>query len=494
MADEINLGELPTVVGNVDIPAKSVGRGTISVGDYVSFVGEDGMEQFGTVSQLVPSESGWLLQVVPDGGDVPMDLAVGDVKKAKRPVGDGAMTEPAAPLEGPNAEVVASLLAKLVAEFGQFIQSPDGTLVEAPEAAEAAPAEGAAPAAEDVAVGPVVDDMVTWMDDAGAEKSGVVVALMDGDTGQIIQVDPGDGVVVEVPVELVTVVPAEEPVAEVVEEVPVEVPAEVPMAARGRRRSFARGAPIRGEGGRFGGSEPGDGGDESGGGDGGDGGSGEGGGDNPFTSGDRMADVLPASGDQFASEEEAGAVAEVIAAGGDIMEAAGGPMDMTSEDIDSINQAHDMVEEAMQPAPAGVEVYTMGFVSGRYSLNPETGEVTREGADQPEANLQGVARPQDTGQFMVGSGDPSGLVAVAGATENVFQRGDGSIGRQQGQQVPIKVTVPEGHPMVNAGRDNDVNPSSDTNVVLSRDTGLRITGFGVDAATGTPMFTAEAFV
>lgn len=128
MANEIVPVDMPVSVGVADIPAKSVGRGTISVGDYVSFVGEDGMEQFGTVAGLVPSESGWLLQVVLDGGDVPMDLAVGDVKKAKRPVGDGAMTEPAALVESEMSSEVAEFGDPIRVEGGRFAGSEPGPL------------------------------------------------------------------------------------------------------------------------------------------------------------------------------------------------------------------------------------------------------------------------------------------------------------------------------------------------------------------------------
>lgn len=258
---------------------------------------------------------------------------------------------------------------------------------------------------------------------------------------------------------------------------------------------------IQGPDGRLMGSERDSGDDDSGGGDdeggGSTGGDDEtgGGGSNPFTPGDRMADVLPASGDEFVDQAEADAVAEIVATGGDIVNATGAA-DLTAEDMDNIEQTNNTVEEAMQPAPPGVEVYTMAFVNDQYTLDPETGEVSRPGTRQTdEQSLQAAGgNIEGTPQFIVGSGDPASALKFAGEGEYVYGRGDGSIGRQEGQRVPVKVTVPEGHPMVNAGRDNDVNPDGDTNVVLSRDTGLTITGFGIDAATGAPMFTAEAKV
>jgi 2'-5' RNA ligase len=256
---------------------------------------------------------------------------------------------------------------------------------------------------------------------------------------------------------------------------------------------------LQGPGGKFIGSEP-DGGGDSEGGDGEGGGAEEpagggdsGGGDNPFTGGDRMADVLPASGDEFADETEAAAVGEVIAAGGDIFNAAGGDADMTSEDRDSIIQMNNEVESAMQPAPAGVEIYTTAFVTDRYTLDPETGSVTRDSRGTTVDALQSAGSSvEGAPEFTVGSGDPASALKFAGEGTYVYGRPDGSLGRMEGQRVPIKVTVPEGHPMVNAGRDNDVNPDADTNVVLSRDTSLTVTGFGVDAETGAAMFTAEA--
>jgi hypothetical protein len=486
MADEI-VPDVPVSVGVADIPAKSVGRGTISVGDYVSFVGEDGMEQFGTVAGLVPSESGWLLQVVPDGGDVPMDLAVGDVKKAKRPVGDGAMTEPAAPLEGPNAEVVASLLSKLVAEFGQFIQSPDGTLV---ESEGTPPAEDAAPvaAAEEVAVGPVVDDMVMWMDDAGMEQSGVVVALMDGDMGQMVQVDPGDGVVVEVPVELVTVVPAEEPVAEVVEEVPVEEPVEVPMAARGRRRAtargrgtqtFPRGAPIRGEGGRFGGSEPGEPGDDAGG----------GGGGASFADTD-MASGLDPAGDWASLEGpygggvDAANTESVFLNGGEVRQVYQSGDEYEGDamvDVESmpepygteaIEDTYAQMEELASPAPTEFTVTTTANAA-EYSFDPETGNlVSPRGFPTDNQGLPFNSTPE----AIVGYGNPT--AAMEAAAEN----GD----------IPVQITVSEGTPIINGGVGQVAPESAGTAVMLPGNAKVTVTGMAVNPDTGQPMLLATA--
>lgn len=337
--------------------------------------------------------------------------------------------------------------------------------------------------------------MVSYTDIDGGTGQGVVLKMVADDptreggvSGWLLEVQPdgGTGTVMVMPSEAVLI-------GEDVAVVPMEVSVKKRTVARGRgTATFPRGAPIRGEGGRFGGSEPGEVSDDAGGGESGGGGD-SGGGDNPFTGGDRMADVLPASGDQFVDEIEAAAVAEVIAAGGDIFNAAGGDADMTSEDRESIIRTNDEVEAAMQPAPAGVEIYTTAFVTDRYTLDPETGSVTRDSRGTTVDALQSAGSSvEGAPQFTVGSGDPASALKFAGEGTYVYGRPDGSLGRMEGQRVPIKVTVPEGHPMVNAGRDNDVNPDSDTNVVLSRDTSLTVTGFGVDAETGAAMFTAEA--
>jgi hypothetical protein len=124
MADEVVFEDVPVVVGSSDVAPKSVGRGTVSVGDYVSFVGDDTLEQFGEVVGLVPGAVGWLLQVLPDGADVPVDLERAAVTKVKRPV-----SAPAEMPVGPNTDVVEQLMTRFITEFGRFIQGPDGRLM-----------------------------------------------------------------------------------------------------------------------------------------------------------------------------------------------------------------------------------------------------------------------------------------------------------------------------------------------------------------------------
>ena len=130
--------------------------------------------------------------------------------------------------------------------------------------------------------------MVSYTDIDGGTGQGVVLKMVADDptreggvSGWLLEIQPdgGTGTVMVMPSEAVLV-------GEDVAVVPTEVSVKKRTVARGRgTATFPRGAPIRGEGGRFGGSEPGEGSDDAGGSGGGLGG------------GDRLDGVLRPEGD-----------------------------------------------------------------------------------------------------------------------------------------------------------------------------------------------------
>ena len=338
MADEMMPEDIPqpeaVEVGKVDLQPKSLGRGMISAGDYVSFVGDDGVEQFGTVVGLVMGDVGWLLQVLPDGADMPVDLERAAVTKAKRPV--------AAPVE--------------------------------------APAE--------MPVGPNTD---------------VVEQMMGGR----------------------------------------------------RRRSFARGAPIRAEGGRFGGSEPGDG--ES---------SGDSAGADPaaateaFNSGDRAAEGAGPVVNDSSYNPAVDEALEVGLTGPDAgMDGTTGAM------LDTLVE-----QGAFQPTTG--EVVVMSGTHGA-SVDPETLEVS--------------------GGPLGGTPDIQGTVAAGDSREVLGESKWATYDESRGSEMPMEITIPEGHPVVNLGSRGDGTEAlagednygyQSTMVMYHPDTVFTPTGVTTDEVTG----------
>ena len=379
MADKIN----PSPLTDAFADPVSIGAGTISLGDTVSYTDVDGGTGEGLVVSLVPQDAGWMLEVLPTGADVsvmvvPTEATVVPVEGGSTvpAVEQGNMDVPDSSMEGEMSKRVAPGIAEL---------------------------ERAA---------------------ALADKVSNVLGLLGVDT-------------------------------------------------------FGRGAPIRGEGGRFGGSEPGDG---EAGGEGGD----SGGGASVGTD----LQALPA---QVVTSEELAGIQSVVDqnAGYDAV-----PIEVPEEAMGAFQPASAEFEATMMPSPE--------WLAGMAGVPVPNGQTGRTSDAVDDGSTDFVRGVEAMGSFPVGGAvvlsNSADDISLASRTEEAYGVGDYHIS---------SVIVPEGHPMVNVGSDeagtaitdnegNSLNTgmnqatSRGGSVVLHPDTIFTVEGGFTDGETETTGFTFRA--
>lgn len=113
-------------IGTSDVVLTSVGRGTISVNDYVTWPDEAGVALFGTVRGFAPGDNMMFAIVLPDGGSDSVQVDVRSMSKVKRPLPSTAAANPEPQVEAALLDrLTAEVVDRVIAELG-FIQGPDG--------------------------------------------------------------------------------------------------------------------------------------------------------------------------------------------------------------------------------------------------------------------------------------------------------------------------------------------------------------------------------
>lgn len=259
---------------------------------------------------------------------------------------------------------------------------------------------------------------------------------------------------------------------------------------------FARGEPIRGEGGRFGGSEPGDGPEDPIGGGAADplGPTPRAGGNRKFADEDMAANLDPA-GDWDNFDQGAGGFRDFETADASTVESVfdngGVPTEVYTQvtsdggmgmkplaEIDeqyaeqAVDDINARMEELATPAPAEFTITTTANAA-EYRFDPFTGNLVSPSGNEVEG---GQLPFNSTPDNIVGYGNPTAALAAAA------ESGD----------IPVQITVSEGTPMINGGVGQVAPESAGTAVMLPGNAQVTVTGVIIDNATGGMMLRAVA--
>ena len=352
-----------------------------------------------------------------------------------------------------------------------------------------------------------INDHVGWVgDDGTTQMTGVVVGLIapeaEGDIWQVnVLPDGGDAPQAMDPASVRKLKKSEipeNPQPLVEGETPAVVgPNSEAVAALLNRMAEELGF-LQGPDGKFIGSEP-DGGSKDG--EGGD----QAGGSAPdaataFANTDNASVLDQAGGWDNWSQETQDAVESALSNGG-YLEI---PEGLSEDDYIAEAEAQGAaLDAAFEPAPAAFTITTDSTSYG-IQYDPESGTFQQlstglgSGTGLPQGTPVGEVSPAAAAsgvggdELIVGVGNPTEAIAGSIATNERTDWQGSVLGN-----VPVQISVPEGHPIINAGTGNinssGAGPAASTTVGLSsQNTDITVTGMGIDPATGSPMIFATA--